>query len=151
MTSGILIKRLTLCCLASYALLLFTGCAETPQFDDVWENDLKGCAFQCHSPDGTASDGPDMSTQDKFYVNVIEKTVANNYSNWLKTSDCDTLQLVKPGDAANSSVVASLVQSVSDAQTCDTAFSFHVGQNVTNTANNWTNLVKWIDDGAKKD
>ncbi len=151
MTLGFFIKRLALCCLTGYAIVLLNGCAKTNQFDDAWENGLKGCALNCHSPGGTASDGPDMSTQNKFYDNVIEKTVANNYPDWIKTSDCDTLPLIKPGDAAGSSVVTSLVQSVSDAQTCSTAFSFHVGNNVTNTENNWSDLVKWINDGAKKE
>ena len=98
-----------------------------------------------------------MSTQDKFYDNVVSKTVADDYDTWAvqRTGDCDNVQLIKKGDAANSLVVASLVQSTSEAlalaENCNTTFNLHVTNNVTTATETWTDLVKWIDDGAPKD
>lgn len=155
-----LFKHLTLLCLASYFALFLSGCTETTQFEDVWESSLKDCSTNCHSPDGAGLGldlGPDMSTQDKFYDNVVGKTVAGNYAAWAaqRTGDCDSVELIKKGDSANSLVVASLVQSTSDAlaaaENCNTTFNLHVSNNVTSATETWTDLVKWIDDGAPKE
>ena len=157
----VLIKLSAIFCLSLYAVLILNGCAKTSQYDDVWESSLKGCSLNCHSPDGVGKNldkGPDMSTQDKFYTNVVNKTVAADYPNWsnVRTGDCDNVKLIAPGDAANSLVVASLVESVSNSlaasANCTTAFNIHVTpENVTDQTQAWTELVKWINDGAPKE
>jgi len=136
-----------------FIVWFLSGCAETEsKYDEVWDSSLSSCGPNCHSPDGIAADGPDMSTQDKFYANVVGKTVNNDYPDWAdsRSGDCDDLQMIKVGDAANSSLVAGLVESVSSAQTCETAFSFHVGENVTSATEAFSDLVSWINDGAEK-
>jgi len=157
----VLIKSAIIFYLSLYAVLILNGCAKTTQYDDVWESSLKGCSLNCHSPDGVGKGldkGPDMSTQDKFYSNVVGKTVGTDYPDWpaVRVGTCDSVQLIKPGDANNSLVVASLVQSVSDslaaANSCQTAYNIHVTpENVTDNSQAWTDLVKWINDGAPKD
>ena len=145
-----LIKRMILLCLLSYFVLLLNGCAKT-QYEEVWESSLSSCGTNCHEPGGTAADGPDMSSSDKFYSNVVGKTVTTDYPNWIKTSTCDDLKIIDAGSANNSSLVAALVQSVSDSQNCTTAFSFHTGEQVTDTDKTWSELVNWINDGAPKE
>jgi len=153
-----LIKRFALFCLVGYFALFLNGCSKT-QYEEVWDNRLSGCGL-CHSSDGVGFGldiGPDMSTSDKFYDNVVGKTVAGNYAAWAtaRTGDCDNVQLIKKGDAANSLVVASLVQSTSDtlaaAEGCNTSFNIHVTNKVTSASETWTDLVEWIDDGAPKE
>ena len=65
-----LIKRMILICLLSYFVLLLNGCAKT-EYEEVWESSLSSCGTNCHEPGGTAADGPDMSTSDNFYTNVV--------------------------------------------------------------------------------
>ena len=157
MISGSVFKRVPMFCLASFIILLMNGCAKTTQYDDVWENHLKGCSLNCHSPDGTESSGPDMSTQDKFYANVVGKTVDNDYPDWAatRTGDCNDVPLIKPGDADNSLVVASLIQSVAEAMAaannCTSAINIHTTNNITSTKASLIDLIEWINDGAKQE
>ena len=136
--------------MAIYTVLFLSACGKS-QFEEVWDNRLSSCGLNCHEPGGVAEDGPDMSTQDKFYANVVGKSVAADYSGWEKTSTCDSLKLIESGNASSSSLVASLVKTVSDAQTCNTAFSYHAGEQVTNESATMSDLVEWINDGASKD
>jgi len=159
MVQGVfLIKRLMLLCSAGCFALFLNGCAETTQFEDVWESSLKDCSTNCHSPDGANNLhlGPDMSTQDKFYANVVGKTIGNDYAAWtnVRTGTCDDVQLIEKGDAANSLVVASLVQDVADAlaasENCTVAINIH-DDGTKASADNWAALIKWINDGAPKE
>ena len=152
-----LIKRLLLLCSATYFVLFLNGCSKT-QYEEVWDSSLSSCSANCHSPEGTGfglEKGPDMSSKDKFYANVVGKTVATDYPEWLRTGDCDSVQLIKTGDATNSLVVASLVQSVADtlaaSENCTIATSLHTQNKVTVSETAWADLVKWINDGAPKE
>lgn len=151
-----LIKQLTLLCLVGFFALFLNGCSKT-QYEEVWDSSLSSCGLNCHEPGGSESDGPDMSTPDKFYANVVGKTIGNDYAAWtnVRTGTCDDVQLIKKGDAENSLVVASLVQSTSDAlaaaENCTTTFNLHVTNKVTTDTETWADLVKWINDGAPKE
>jgi hypothetical protein len=155
-----MIKRLTVLSMFVYTVFLLNACSKTTQFEDVWESSLKGCSVNCHSPDGVGMGldlGPDMSTPDKFYANVVGKSVAGNYAAWAvgRTGTCDNVQLIKAGDAGNSLVVGSLVQVTSDniaaKFNCVTTYTIHETNNVTDSTQTWSDLVDWINDGAKKE
>ena len=125
-----------------------------PTLTSLWDNEFNTCGVNCHSPaasDGTEN-GPDLTTQANFYNNLVGKG-AGNYPNWLKTSDCN-VDFITPGNADESSMVASLIQSYSDSlaanHNCVTAYNLHLVNHITISDLDLQNaLVIWINNGAQ--
>lgn len=134
---------------------LIVACAEKESdFDKLWDSQFSGCGAVCHSSaadDGTEN-GPDLSSKDKFYNNLVNKTVNTDYPNWVKTGDCNDQKFITPGDANASTLAASLVSSVSDTLTasaqCNSSYNLHVTNNVSVSDPN--GIINWINAGAEK-
>ena len=123
-------------------------------YSSLWDSTFNSCGVNCHSPaaaDGTEN-GPDLSSKGGFYTNLVGKTVNKDYPNWanFKNSNCNDIPFIKPGDAAGSTVVTSLIESYSINQTsCVSSYNLHVVNNVEITDSQIQNaLVQWINDGA---
>ena len=150
-------KILVLIC----SVLLFTtvlwGCSELTddKFSSLWDKSFSSCALNCHSPGGTADEGPDLSSKDQFHSNLINKT-ANDYPDWTRGSDCDDIKFINPGNANTSTVAASLIQSLSDSLIASgsctaTSYNIHLTNSATITdASLQTEITEWINGGAKK-
>ncbi|MBU0675614.1 MAG: hypothetical protein KJ950_13310 [Proteobacteria bacterium] len=124
------------------------------QYTDLWNKKFNTCGVNCHSSgaaDGTEN-GPDLSTKDSFYNDLVGKSAAN-YPNWLRLGDCNTDTFIHGGDAAHSTMMASLVRSYSDhmsqTQGCTTALSLHDVNHVAITDQALIDeMVAWINNGA---
>ncbi len=139
--------------------LVLAGCTDSSDdggvkatYSSLWDSTFNSCGVICHSPaaaNGTQN-GPDLSSKSSFYANLVGKTVNNDYPNWVKSGNCNDIPFIKPGDAAGSTVVASLIESYSINQTsCVSSYNLHVVENVEITDSQIQNaLVQWINDGA---
>ena len=123
-------------------------------YSSLWDSTFNSCGVNRHSPaaaDGTEN-GPDLSSKGSFYANLVGKTVNQDYPNWanFKNGNCNDIPFIKPGDAAGSTVVTSLIESYSINQTsCVSSYNLHVVNNVEITDSQIQNaLVQWINDGA---
>ncbi len=144
------------------AVLVLSGCATEEDtdtslrttFSSLWESSFSGCGINCHSSDAAdgTENGPDMSNKDKFYSNLVNKS-AVNFPVWLKNGNCDGVNFITPGNAAGSSLPASLIESSSDAlaasENCTTSLNIHVVNQAT--INNEDGLIEWINAGAAND
>jgi hypothetical protein len=128
-----------------------------PTLTSLWDNYFNGCALNCHSPGVTSTvpTGPDLSTKQKFYDNLVNKTVNNDYPLWIatRTGTCNAVRFIMPGSANDSTVAASLIDSISSTvattYNCDTAYNLHVVNRVDLGDSEIRNaLVEWIDQGA---
>lgn len=144
--------------------LLLTGCGSTEDspdpvkatFSSLWTHALADCSVGCHKLDAVSDgteNGPDLSTKDKFISNLTNKTSVD-YPNWLRTGTCTTVAMIAPTDANNSTVAASLIESVSSTLSqangdCITSYNFHADLRAAITDQAVANaLVQWINDGA---
>lgn len=139
------------------AILLIHGCAkQESKYDKLWDDLFSSCGPGCHSPNGTQSDGPDMSSKDSFYTNLVNKT-PSDFSWFPRTGDCNDVKFINPGSANSSLVVSSLIEEVSDtlaaANNCTSAYSLHVAEqaNIDNNSGLKSDLISWVNDGAKKE
>lgn len=143
-------------CITTLVVVLISSCAKEsePTFSSLWDNKFSGCGVSCHSSssqDGTA-DGPHLSTKSEFYNNLVNKNVSTHYPQWLKTGDCDNLNLISPYDASQSTLAAAMILSVSDGlkDVCSTTYGFHSTNNAVITDSEVADsLIEWINDGAK--
>jgi len=145
------------------SVMLLWGCSETDDkttYTEMWDSLFNTCSTGCHSLSATngTEQGPDFSSKELFYTNTINKTVATDYQNWVdiggRTGDCDSVNLITPGNANESLVVGSLVQTVSDRiaadNNCTTTYSLHEPLFVTITDQATIDaLIEWINDGAQ--
>ena len=151
-----------------FGVFLLWGCSDKKSDDKVvvtdkveatysslWDNAFSDCSVACHSPSATngTEDGPDLSSKTLFYANTIGKTIAVDYLAWIRTGNCDTVSLISTGDANQSLVLGSLVQSVSDSISatfmCTSAFNLHEVEKVTLSDQATIDaLTQWINDGA---
>ncbi len=143
------------------AILATTSCTEVttevePTLTSLWENGLNSCYLNCHSPtgDGHLELGPDLSTKQKFYTNLVNKTAAVDYPVWTtwRTGSCNDVRFISPGSAANSTLVGSLNQQYADniaASGCVMTYSIHSNLKVAVSQEVFDALVTWINDGAK--
>ncbi len=141
-------------------VLTLLGCEsgdeeKTPTYTSLWNSTFSSCGVNCHSPtaaDGT-DNGPDLSSKSSFYSNLVGKNVDSDYPSWAsyKTGNCNNINFITPGDAAQSTVVTSLIESYSINQTsCVSSFNLHAVNNTTITDKATQDaLVAWINDGAK--
>jgi len=141
------------------ATLVLSGCGSSSndsEFDRLWNSEFYSCGTNCHNPsasDGTEN-GPDMSTQDGFYTNLVNKTVNNDYSGWFgRGSDCDTTPFITPSNADKSTVVTSLVQTYSDALVASndctvTSYNIHATNQVS--LSDPQAVINWINGGASR-
>jgi hypothetical protein len=129
-----------------------------PTFSSLWVNIFFGCGVNCHRP--SAADftelGPDLSSKANFYVNVVGKSVNNDYLDWAvpKGGDCNDVNFITPNNANESTLAAALILSISDSlagvHNCTTTYSYHDGINQEITNNALKNaLITWINNGAK--
>ena len=136
------------------------GCGDSnkvePTLTSLWDNELKDCGLNCHSPDASdgTENGPDLTTKDNFYNNLVGKNVINDYPSWVRGGNCDSVNFITAGNANQSTVTASLIQSYSDnlgaAENCVTSFNEHVDKNVSITDQATQDaLVEWINNGAQ--
>jgi len=154
------IYNLILLAFALSPLLLVISCSKEDEveatFSSLWDNRFSSCGTVCHTAgDEDTENGPNLSTKSGFYSNLVNKTVNDNYPNWIndRASDCNDAKFIAPGDSNNSSMAASLINSKSvalaAAQNCTTALNVHALKFVTLTDVELANaIVKWIDDGA---
>jgi len=147
-----------------FSVILLWGCNESSddeRYSNLWDKEFSSCGVSCHLPSATdgTENGPDLSTKALFYANTVNKTVATDYSSWIRTGDCDSVKLIDPGSANDSLVVGSLVLSVADAissnfqnsngQSCTNAFGVHETLSVTlSDQQTIDDLIVWINDGA---
>lgn len=143
------------------AISLLSGCggggsgSDEVTYNQLWNDEFQSCGTNCHNPsapDGTEN-GPDLSTIDGFYANLLNKTVNTDYPLWNKGSDCDDTPFINPNNAAKSLIVTGLIQSDADnivaSGDCTTSsYNEHVAKNVS--YNNPTAVVEWINSGASK-
>lgn len=140
---------------------LITSCAKKdPTFTDLWNNRFNQCGVSCHSGaiDGTTDKGPVLTTKTEFYNNLVNKNVTTDYPDWVSelTGNCNSVNFITPGDANQSTLAASLIQSVSTAlstsnNSCDTSYNVHSQVQVTISDSTASDLIKWINAGAKND
>jgi hypothetical protein len=150
-------------CLPLLLSTLMIGCggdesAVEPTFTSLWDHLFSGCGVNCHgtdSSDGTEN-GPDLTSMNSFLANTINRNVNTNYPAWanFKTGDCNDVNFITPGNADQSTVAASLIQSISDrlaaSDDCVTSFNLHEVNRVTITDQAVANaLVDWINNGAR--
>jgi hypothetical protein len=148
-------------CALLLSFLVF-GCSDNnkvePTLTSLWDNEFNGCGVICHSPnasDGTEL-GPDLTTKDNFYNNLVGKNVFNDYPNWAsrRVGNCDNVNFITPGNADQSTLTSTLIESYSvslaDSQMCDTTFSVHadIGNDISDKATQDA-LVEWINNGAQ--
>jgi len=151
-----------------FSVILLWGCNESSDdkieatYSSLWDNVFNSCAVGCHLPTATngTEDGPDLSTKTLFYANTVNKTIGTDYPSWIRTGDCDSVNLIKqPGSTNESLIAGSLIQSVADSisanfqnsngQSCTNAFGVHETLNVTLSDQSTINaLSAWINDGA---
>jgi hypothetical protein len=130
-----------------------------PTLTSLWNYSFFGCGINCHTSDPDSGvtdgteDGPDMSTKDNFYVNLIGKS-ASDYQDWVKDSNCNSVSFITPGKANESSLAAALILSISDdlaaKYNCVTAYSEHVVNKQAISDDTLKNaLITWINNGAQ--
>ena len=150
--------QLTLC---SAAALIIAGCGDTTSedkevtFSDIWPRlKAEGCDL-CHSPGGSESNGPDLSTKAQFVDNLVGKGAAD-YPDWAVTGTCSSkLSYITAGDSGKSTMLAALVKEDSDAMMaqyhCDSSYNIHnINQvEIKKGSALYNELVSWIDAGAK--
>ncbi len=138
------------------SIIVLVGCgteeeSDTASYSSLWESSFRGCGLHCHSPDSAngTENGPDMTTKDKFYSNLVGKSL-QDFPDWSKDGNCDSVDFITPGDAAKSSLPASLIQSFSDDLSallnCTSSFNLHAVNNII--INDQNGLISWIDAGA---
>ncbi|MDQ7075302.1 MAG: hypothetical protein Q9O24_09165 [Gammaproteobacteria bacterium] len=126
----------------------------TDTLSSLFERELKGCALNCHSPGGSEENGPNMSTKETFRTSLVNKNSLDYLSPlWIKGSTCSlALSFIKPGDAAQSMLLATFVQAQSDilaaATNCITSYNVHVANRVSLSATGIVDLTSWINKGA---
>ncbi|MBF0470445.1 MAG: hypothetical protein HQL48_03630 [Gammaproteobacteria bacterium] len=125
----------------------------TPTLTSLWESSFSGCGLNCHSASAADSteNGPNLTTKSSFYSSLVNRQ-ASDYPNWLKNGNCDQVKFITPGDAANSSLLASLDQGYADTlgatYNCTPSINLHRAISVSLSAANRDNLVTWINSGA---
>jgi len=129
-----------------------TTSTATDTLSSLFERELKGCALNCHSPTGSESKGPDMSSKNSFHAALVNKT-AVNYPLWFKGSTCSlALSFITPNKAAESMLLATFVQAQSDllaaASNCITSYNVHVANRVSLSAAGIVDFTSWINKGA---
>jgi len=139
------------------SLFIMSGCGgetdeETPKLSTFWPK-LDGCIL-CHTPNGEAENGPDMSTPQLFVKNLVGKK-RTDYPNWLVTSDCsDSLPFITAGDASKSTLMAALTEedsnTVQNENNCSSSFNYHNQNNVSIAKGSvlYNELTEWINAGA---
>jgi len=150
---GLFLCALMFACGDNSTPVTSTGVQAT--YSSLWDNLFTGCGVNCHTStavDGTEL-GPDMSTKANFYAQVVGKSMTN-YSSWTKTSNCNMVSFITPGNANESSLAAALILSVSDtlaaAHSCVTAYSSHDVISQTISDNQLKDaLITWINNGAQ--
>lgn len=146
----------------AFTAVFIFGCSQEqkvePTLSSLWEHEFQTCGVTCHSAnaaDGTDL-GPDLSTQAKFYGNLVNKNVVSNFSSWVKTGDCNSVDFVEPGNAARSTLAASLLVNYHDTLAadvpCTSSYNIHVSYKAAITDSAVADaLVAWINNGAKND
>lgn len=141
-------------------ILTLGGCdggneTKTPTYSSLWNSTFSSCGVNCHSPtaaDGTEN-GPDLSSKASFYANLVGKNVDNDYPAWatVKAGNCNSINFITPGNASQSTVVTSLIESYAINQTsCTSSFNLHAVNNTTISDKATQDaLIAWINDGAK--
>ena len=154
-------KQLVRAVSVSLVALVMFGCAKKDEKDTysyLWDNKFSSCGLACHNTGASdgSQNGPDLSSKDKFYTNLVNRSVSGNYASWTgRTGNCNAVKFIKPNDANNSTLAGSLISSVADVLKannggCDTAFSFHEANHVTiNDAELAKGLTDWINKGAQ--
>ena len=140
-------------------VLLFVGCAKEdkvePTYSSLWDNVFSGCGVSCHSANATdgTQDGPLLDTKQNFYQNLVGKNTTVDYPNWLKTSDCNSINYITPGDASQSTLAGAMILSISDSLTskfsCNSAYNVHErNKDVITDEDTAKALIQWINEGA---
>lgn len=163
MNNSTLTFRISCLVLCTWVLTL-VGCSTTdeetkiePKFSSLWDNKFSSCGVVCHTPSDVANgtaDGPDLTTMAKFYANVVNKSVSDDYAAWIavRTSTCNDQKIVEPSNANNSTLAASLIESVHNTlkTTCTSAYNYHASNKATITDQALADaLVEWINNGAQ--
>lgn len=137
------------------------GCAKKEEKDTysyLWDQKFNSCGLSCHDATvgDTTDNGPDLSTKTKFYDNLVNRSVDGNYASWVgaRTSNCNNVSFIKPGDANKSTLAASMISSISASlfasKNCDSANSVHETLGVTiKDAELAQALTDWINKGAQ--
>ena len=127
-----------------------------PTLTSLWEYHFNGCGLNCHSPDAAdgTENGPDLTTKENFYNNLVGKNAVDDFGSWLKNSNCNAVDFITPGNANESSLAAAMLQNVSDqlsaAYSCTTSYNIHVVNRVAISDQEIANaLVSWINSGAQ--
>jgi hypothetical protein len=129
-----------------------------PTYTSLWDHLFSGCGVNCHGPDSSDGTqfGPDLTSKNSFLDNTKDMNVNIDFLAWasVKTGDCNDVNFITPGNADQSTVAASLIQSISDrlaaSDNCVTSFNLHEVNRVTITDQAVENaLVTWINNGAQ--
>jgi len=161
--SNVLARKRRILQLVSVSLVATAmfGCAKKEEKDTysyLWDNKFNSCGLVCHnssSSDGTEN-GPDLSSKDKFYANLLNRNVATNYGTWVgvRTGNCNSAKFIRASDGNKSTLASSMVQSVSVAlaasENCFTTYGFHRDHDVAITDPELAQaLIDWINKGAQ--
>lgn len=139
------------------------GCAEKVEdkveatFSSLWDYVFDGCGIVCHSI--IASDftdlGPILTEKTGFYNNLVNKK-GMDHTDWSarKTGNCNHVNFITPGDIYQSTMAASLIETISTklatAESCLTSYGLHSTLNATITDPEIeTALIDWINNGAQ--
>ncbi len=121
-------------------------------YDSMWANVFSGRCNTCHAPgkDSGTAGGPDMSTKDSFYTQLVGKK-GSDYPAWdtfVKNRDsCKSFEFINEGAADQSLLVSVLSDS---APVCTVKNHLEGPQNVVMSAQVFTLLKEWINKGAPR-
>ena len=131
------------------------GGSVQPTLTSLWDNYFDGCALNCHSPTGALDlqKGPDLSTKNSFYLGLVNKNI-DDYPEWNKASNCDSVSFITPNNANQSSMAASLILSVSDTLegnvNCTSSYGLHAFEQIAFPNQEIADaLIAWINNGAQ--
>ncbi len=123
------------------------------KLSEFW-SEFEGCSL-CHGAGGDESAGPDLSTPAQFVANLVGKG-QSSYPNWRVDSNCSqSLPFIQAGNAAQSTLLAALVQESSDSllasRGCISSYNLHtVTQSTLEGRTTLINqITDWINAGAK--
>lgn len=121
----------------------------------LWDHLFSSCALNCHSPGSGQheANGPDMSSRNAFYNGVVGKSTGQHYPSWLRGGSCDTAAMIKPGNAAQSTLPASLIAAYTSpleaSYNCTSSYNIHQVNQVQLTDSALIEaLISWINNGA---
>lgn len=122
----------------------------------AWETGMNTCGTGCHNTaatDGTEN-GPDLSTKDKFYTNLVNRSVAVNYSSWIsaRSGNCNSIKFIVPGSPDEGTLLQSFNAYSADyllaSKGCYSSYTAHGAKDINPSPESYNSLYFWIKNGA---